>query len=120
MPLSTSHPDLAAQWHTTRNGLLSADDVRAGTSSKVWWRCSKGHEWDDTPNHRTHVERAIKRWWRVDLGLPASLGPPDMPQTGGWSETVSVDGPSAFECIERIRTEAASTREPQALHVAPP
>jgi len=52
-PLSVTHPDLAAQWHPTRNGHLAPDAVRAGTSAKVWWLCAKGHEWDDTPSHRT-------------------------------------------------------------------
>ena len=36
VPLSVTHPDLAAQWHPTRNGPLTPDAVRAGTSAKVW------------------------------------------------------------------------------------
>jgi len=56
------------------------------------------------------VERAIKRWWRNDIGLPAYLTSADMPRTGGWSETISIDGISAIECIERIRLEALTAR----------
>lgn len=52
-PLSATHPDLASQWHPTKNGNRTPDTVTAGSSSKVWWVCAKGHEWDDTPNHRT-------------------------------------------------------------------
>ena len=40
-------PDLVKQWHPTRNGSLLPAEVRAGSHTKVWWRCPKGpdHEW---------------------------------------------------------------------------
>ena len=37
--LSTTHPDLAAQWHTTLNGDLTPSDVSAGSNAAVWWQC---------------------------------------------------------------------------------
>ena len=43
--LAATHPDLARQWHPTKNGTLTPRDVLAGTRRKVWWRCEKGHEW---------------------------------------------------------------------------
>lgn len=43
--LSVTHPDLAVQWHPTKNGTLTPRDVLAGTCRKVWWRCERGHEW---------------------------------------------------------------------------
>ncbi|MGN1004299.1 MAG: zinc-ribbon domain-containing protein [Oscillospiraceae bacterium] len=43
--LASAHPELARQWHPTRNGTLRPEDVAAGTRRKVWWRCEKGHEW---------------------------------------------------------------------------
>lgn len=43
--LATTYPDLAGQWHPTRNGPLTPRDVVAGTVRKVWWQCEKGHEW---------------------------------------------------------------------------
>ena len=43
--LGTTHPDLAAQWHPTRNGGLSPQMVVAGSRRKVWWQCENGHEW---------------------------------------------------------------------------
>jgi len=60
--------------------------------------------------HAQVVERAIKRWWRNDIGLPAYLTLADMPRTGGWTETISVDSVSAIDCIERIRQEAVAAR----------
>lgn len=43
--LATTHPELAKQWHPTKNGDLTPRDVVAGNSRKVWWLCPKGHAW---------------------------------------------------------------------------
>ena len=46
-PLSVTHPELAAQWHPTKNGDLTPDQVVAGSHKKFWWKCPEGpdHEW---------------------------------------------------------------------------
>lgn len=45
--LATTNPEIAAQWHPTKNGNLKPADVMAGSNRKVWWLCSKcGHEWE--------------------------------------------------------------------------
>lgn len=46
-------PQLAAQWHPTRNLPLSPDTIAPGTNRKVWWICEKGHEWQATVSSRT-------------------------------------------------------------------
>ncbi len=51
--LATRFPDVAAQWHPTRNGDHTPDQVSAGTNAKVWWRCEEGHEWEVSANDRT-------------------------------------------------------------------
>ncbi|WP_370037233.1 zinc-ribbon domain-containing protein [Nocardioides sp.] len=56
------------------------------------------------------VERAIKAWWRRDLGLPAWLGPAEMSATGGWTETIASAELAAADCIERVRAEGAAAR----------
>jgi hypothetical protein len=43
--LATRHPDIAAQWHPTRNGELTPHQVPFGARRNVWWRCARGHEW---------------------------------------------------------------------------
>src|SRR6266851_5304847 len=53
-PLSVTHPQLAAEWHPTKNGELRAENVTAGSSRKVWWQCQAGHEWLATLNNRTN------------------------------------------------------------------
>jgi hypothetical protein len=55
--LATLRPDLAKQWHPTRNGKLSPDRVIAGSTRLLWWRCpvAPDHEWRVTPHdRRTH------------------------------------------------------------------
>lgn len=43
--LLSQRPDLAAQWHPTKNGKLTPADVTLGCHRKVWWVCEKGHAW---------------------------------------------------------------------------
>ena len=43
--LATTHPELAAEWNLEKNGDLRPSDVMAGSDTKVWWKCSQGHEW---------------------------------------------------------------------------
>ena len=42
------HPELAKEWHPTKNGNLQPSDFTTGSSKKVWWKCPKGndHEWE--------------------------------------------------------------------------
>jgi len=43
--LSLINPDLAKEWHPTRNRDLNPRTVTPGSGKKVWWICSRGHEW---------------------------------------------------------------------------
>tara|TARA_B100001971_G_scaffold59222_1_gene54265 strand:+ start:906 stop:1187 length:282 start_codon:yes stop_codon:yes gene_type:complete len=51
--LADRNPELAKEWHPTRNGDLTPDQVTPGSSRKVWWRCSLGHEWEARVGDRT-------------------------------------------------------------------
>lgn len=45
--LATLRPDVAAQWHPTKNGKLTPNDVTVNSGRKVWWKCSLAqHEWE--------------------------------------------------------------------------
>ena len=50
---ATTHPELAKQWHPTKNGALTPQDVSGGAHRKVWWICEKGHEWQAAVFSRT-------------------------------------------------------------------
>lgn len=51
--LADRFPDIAAEWHPTKNGDLTPAEVSYGSAKKVWWRCAAGHEWESTVNRRT-------------------------------------------------------------------
>lgn len=51
--LATTHPQLAKEWHPTKNGKLTPQQISAGGNKKVWWLCPQGHEYKATPGHRT-------------------------------------------------------------------
>lgn len=51
--LADLRPDLAAEWHPTKNEGLTPYRVTLGSSIRVWWRCRVcGHEWQTTVGHR--------------------------------------------------------------------
>lgn len=44
--IATTHPMIASEWNTAKNGKLKPTNVCSGTSKKAWWICEKGHEWE--------------------------------------------------------------------------
>jgi len=53
--LTTLNPELASEWHPTKNKVLTPDDVHPGSAKKVWWKCPKSddHEWQTVVYSRT-------------------------------------------------------------------
>lgn len=51
--LLEQNPDLAKEWHPTKNIELTASDVSKGTNRKVWWLCPKGHSYEAAIKNRT-------------------------------------------------------------------
>lgn len=48
-PISITHPEVAKEWHPTKNGDLTPDDVTYGSTVNAWWLCSTcKHEWELT------------------------------------------------------------------------
>lgn len=51
--LAVLRPDLAREWHPSKNGNLTPDMVTAGSDLRVWWKCrSCGYEWLASVGHR--------------------------------------------------------------------
>lgn len=46
LSLFSLRPDLAREWHPTKNGDLTSKDLTCGSQKKIWWKCFKGHEWE--------------------------------------------------------------------------
>ena len=55
--LAALHPHIAAQWHPTRNGKLSPEEVSPSSNKRVWWRHESPdgalHEWPASIAKRT-------------------------------------------------------------------
>jgi very-short-patch-repair endonuclease len=41
MSILYTYPDVAKEWHPTKNGNLKVTDVTSGCGKKVWWLCTK-------------------------------------------------------------------------------
>ena len=51
--LLEKYPEIAAEWHPTKNGDLNPSAFSYGSKQSVWWKCSKcGHEWQARIYHR--------------------------------------------------------------------
>ncbi|WP_269615888.1 zinc-ribbon domain-containing protein [Prochlorococcus marinus] len=48
-------PEVAKEWHPTKNGSLKPENVFNGSGEKVWWQCQKNkdHVWDAVIASRT-------------------------------------------------------------------
>ena len=51
--LTTLRPELIAEWHPLKNGLLKPLDVAPYSHKKCWWVCPQGHEYLAIVEHRT-------------------------------------------------------------------
>ena len=52
--LAVKNPELAKEWHPLKNGKLKPEQVTPGSERKVWWLCSRGHEWEAVIYSRNH------------------------------------------------------------------
>ena len=51
--LQTLYPEIAKEWHPTKNGDMKPNQFTPGSHKKVWWLCEKGCEWETFPYART-------------------------------------------------------------------
>ncbi len=51
--LGSVHPELAAQWHPEKNGVLTPQQVTPYSNKRVWWLCPLGHEYQAVVGART-------------------------------------------------------------------
>ena len=54
--LQRTHPEIAKEWDYDKNGEITPNDVTAGSGKIVWWRCSKGHSWQEKIFYRTRTK----------------------------------------------------------------
>jgi hypothetical protein len=51
--LASAFPEIAGQWHPTKNGSLTPDQLTPASNRKVWWRCQLGHDYTSAVSDRT-------------------------------------------------------------------
>ena len=52
--LATNYPELAKEWHPTKNGDLKPEEMTCKNKKIVWWKCSIcGNEWENSVALRT-------------------------------------------------------------------
>ena len=59
--LTTTHPEIAAEWHPTMNGNLTPSDVTLGSKKEVWWINSEGEAWKEKIYKRTYKTKKDKQ-----------------------------------------------------------
>ncbi|MEE0686776.1 MAG: zinc-ribbon domain-containing protein [Lachnospiraceae bacterium] len=45
-------PKLASEWHPNKNGDLTPDLIKPYSSRIIWWKCTRGHEWQASISNR--------------------------------------------------------------------
>ena len=75
--LAKIRPDLAKDWHPSRNLPITPNDVVAGGSRKVWWICGHGHEWQATIGSRvingSGCSKCSLQTSRIEIAVYAEL-----------------------------------------------
>lgn len=51
--LAYAHPEIAKEWHPTKNLPLTPKEVSVSSKERVWWLCASGHEWQVRVSTRT-------------------------------------------------------------------
>ena len=71
-PLSKAFPEIAKQWHPTKNGTKTSADVSAGSKFKAWWLCEKDptHVWKAGVNGRTRAKSRCRFCARATPAKP--------------------------------------------------
>jgi hypothetical protein len=60
--LAKLHPNLAKEWHPTKNKPLTPEQVSPGSGQKVWWKCDNEHEWEAAVNSRVSGSGCPECW----------------------------------------------------------
>lgn len=52
--LADNNPLISLEWNYSKNSGITPKEFTHSSSKKVWWLCSKGHEWKTAINNRTN------------------------------------------------------------------
>ena len=78
--LAILNPELAKEWHPTKNGKRTPYNVHPGSSFKIWWKCRHGHEW----------KAAVEKRAILNQGCPKCSRNTTMPELRIFSELKTI------------------------------
>jgi hypothetical protein len=58
--IAHTHPDIAAQWHPTKNGDLKPEHVTIGCNEMVWWLCPEKFECECPHDYQSTVANRVR------------------------------------------------------------
>ena len=58
--LAAVYPQIAKEWHPTKNRKLTPELVSYGSKKAVWWKCKNDHEWQAGIADRSSNRRVLK------------------------------------------------------------
>ena len=109
--LMESHPDIAKQWHPTRNYPRSPADYVHGSRNLAWWVCDDGHEYSQRIERRTVAGNGCPICSRQKVSAAVdSLDTTTPILTLEWhptrnkrkaSETMSIKKPYIWKCLAK-------------------
>ena len=71
--LASKQPEIAKDWHPTKNGNLTPQNIRPSSNQKVWWHCERGHVYELEPNQRVNAKRGCPDCSRYGYGSSQEL-----------------------------------------------
>jgi hypothetical protein len=111
MSLVESHPNIAKQWHPTRNHQRSPADYVHGSRNLAWWVCDDGHEYSQRIERRTVAGNGCPICSRRQVSTAVdSLDTTTPILTLEWhptrnkrkaSETMSIRKPYQWKCLAK-------------------
>lgn len=52
--LQTLYPNIAKEWHPTKNGQVIPTEITAHSNKKAWWLCANGHSYESSIANRVN------------------------------------------------------------------
>ena len=80
--LALKNPEIAKLWHPTKNKNEYPDRITPGSKKEVWWRCSKGHEWLESPKTLVRGVVTCRKCESLAIKNPALLQEWDKKRNG--------------------------------------
>ena len=68
--LKVLHPDIAKEWHPSKNNKNKPVDFTPGSNEKVWWLCKNNHEIRESIKNRVNKNTGCQRCLGFDFIFP--------------------------------------------------